>query len=584
MKWVLVEADAGAEARLSSQAGLHPLIARLMVGRGITEPAAVSAFLSCDLSALSAPGIFLHMEKAVGRIRAAVSQREKIVIYGDYDVDGVTGSAILFRALTDLGAQVECYIPDRMSEGYGLNAEAVRKIKSSGGGLVITVDCGISALREAELARSIGLELIITDHHESAAVHPGHDGTPGNALLPDAYAILHPSILSPSIPAGTREGVAGLTGAGVAFKLAQALMDARPDDERLRPLLPLATLGTVADVGAITGENRVLVKHGLEILSSDSPELGHGIRALKEVSGIAGKPVTVGTVGFTLAPRINASGRLESAEMAFRLFTTGSREEALTLAGALDTVNRERRSIEEDIREDARKRCRQTDLDAAGALVLSSDEWHPGVIGIVASRIAEEFYRPTALISVKDGLGKGSGRSIPGFDLYEGLSACADLLTGFGGHKYAAGFSIAEDKIPELRRRLSAVALERMAASGFVRTLSIDSAIAFEDLTFDLMRELEKLAPFGQGNPEPRLGAKGLEVLSSRIVGNNHLKFRVKQGQGGAFGAIAFNRGDLHGKQVREGARLAAVFTPKLNTWNGRTDIELDIKDVKIEK
>lgn len=581
MKWVLAACDADVARRLSDQAGVHPIIARLLVGRGVVDPAAAQEFLSADLAGLTDHGVFAGMAKAVHRIRKAVSGREKITVYGDYDVDGVTGAALLFLELKAMGADVSSYIPDRMTEGYGLNAEAVKKIRASGAGLVITVDCGISALREAELARSLGLDLIITDHHESAAVH--HDGHGAGNMLPDAYAILHPELLSPNVSSFVRERVRGLTGVGVAFKLVQALMEAGPEDERPRKYLDLVTLGTVADMGRIMGENRVLVKHGLEALSTGaSPR--PGIAALKQVSGLNGKKITTGTVGFTLAPRINASGRLDRADTAFRLLTTDSPEEAAAAATALDTVNRERQAIEEGIWEEARELCRKMDLSSTGAIILSSDQWHQGVIGIVASRIADEFYRPTGLISVKDGLGKGSARSIPGFDLYEGLSRCSDHLLGFGGHKYAAGITVAEDRIPCLREQLSAVALERMGAGGFVRSLSIDSAVTFDELTQDLVQGIERLAPFGQGNPEPRLGAKGLEVTASRIVGNNHLKLRLKQKNGIAFNAIAFNRGGLLRNRVRDGARVAAVFTPKLNTWNGATNIELDIRDVKVEK
>jgi single-stranded-DNA-specific exonuclease len=302
------------------------------------------------------------------------------------------------------------------------------------------------------------------------------------------------------------------------------------------------------------------------------------------VSGLNGKKIGVGTVGFSLAPRINASGRLERADMAFRLLTTDSQEEARELASALDTVNRERQSVEEGIWKDARMLCLQAEPAASGALVLASDRWHPGVIGIVASRIVEEFYRPTALVCVQNGVGKGSARSIPGFDLHAGLTACSDLLMGFGGHKYAAGFSITEENIPRFRERLSSLVIDRMGSQGFVRTLSVDGAVTLDELTIDLMREIEKLSPFGQGNPEPRLGARGLEVLSGRIVGNNHLKIRLRQGKGAMLDAIAFNKGALLGRQVRDGALLAAVFTPRLNSWNGTTAVELEIRDLKNDK
>ncbi len=583
MKWVLAEPDAAAAESLSSAAGLHPLIARLMVIRGITRPEAAQFFLSCDLSGLSDPGSFSQMDRSVERIRKAIADREKIVVYGDYDVDGVTGSSLLFLALKQLGAEVECYIPDRMTEGYGLNAAALANLKASGDSLVVSVDCGITAFSQAEAARSAGLDLIITDHHEISCSNGLNGSNGSNLQLPAAYAILHPALLVPDAPAGMREQVSGLTGVGIAFKLAQALMGASAGDS-LHSYLDLVTLGTVADVGKITGENRILVKHGLEMLSSGSRRHRPGVAALKDVAGLNGKKVGVGTVGFTLAPRINASGRLERADAAFRLLVTDSDDEARQLASDLDTVNRERQAVEEGIWQEARKLCLRSDPAAAGALVLSSDQWHPGVIGIVASRLAEEFYRPAALICIQRGIGKGSARSIPGFDLYAGLTDCADLLLGFGGHKYAAGFTIAEDRIPKFRERLGRIVLERMGSDGFVRLLSVDGAVKLDELTLDLMHELEKLAPFGQGNPEPRLGARGLEVLSSRIVGNNHLKLRLRQGQGPALDAIAFNKGPLFGRQVRDGARLAAVFTPRLNAWNGSASVELEIRDIKTDK
>lgn len=581
MKWVLAESDGVVAAELAEQAGLHPLIAGLMVNRGITEPSDARAFLACDLSALSDPALFSQMEKAVARVRTAITNREKIVVYGDYDVDGVTGASLLYLALKELGAVVDCYLPDRMSEGYGLNGKALETLKNSGTQLVISVDCGITAVREAETARSLGLDLIITDHHEISGLN-GLNGS--NSLsLPDAYAILHPGLLSARASVQTRERVGVLTGVGVAFKLAQALFGVSADDVRLAPYLDLVTLGTIADVGRITGENRILVRHGLEALSSEAGTQRPGLAALKQVAGLNGKKIGVGVVGFTLAPRINASGRLGRADTAFRLLTTDSPEEALELARALDAVNKERQSVEERIREDARMLCSRTDIEASGALVLSSSEWHPGVIGIVASRIVEEFFRPTALICVRDGIGKGSARSIPGFNLYEGLVACSDLLLGFGGHKYAAGFTIAKDTIPRFRERLNSIVLERIGPQGFVRTLSVDGAVTLDELTMELMREMEKLAPFGQGNPEPRLGARDLEVVSSRIVGNNHLKLRLRQRNSVSLGAIAFNRANLFGTQVRDGARLAAVFTPRLNVWNGNISVELEIRDMKTE-
>ncbi len=583
MKWVLAEPDEKTVASLAERAGLHPLIARLMVIRGIAHPGDARTYLDGDLSSLSAPSLFKGMERAVGRIRRALADREKIVVYGDYDVDGVTGSSLLFLALRRLGAEIRCYIPDRMAEGYGLNSKALEELKASGAGLIITVDCGISAVREAQAAGSLGLDLIITDHHEFNSSNAGNGHGPDDVILPEAHAVLHPALLQTDAPDVVRDRVAGLTGVGVAFKLAQALLDADAADDCLTEYLDLVTLGTVADVGMIRGENRILVKHGLARLSSDGVPPRPGIAALKQVSGLSGKRISAGAVGFTLAPRINASGRLERAEVAFRLLTTDSAEEARGLASTLDEVNKARQAVEESIAAQARRTCRREDLTNVGAFVLSSEEWHPGVIGIVASRIVEEFYRPAALICVKDGIGKGSARSIPGFDLYHGLTRCSDLLLGFGGHKYAAGFTIAEEMIHRFRERLSALVMESMGDSGFVRILTVDSAVELDDLTPDLARGIENMAPFGQGNPEPKLGARGLEVVSSRVVGNNHLKLRLRGRNGAAFDAIAFKRGDLRSTVARNGARVAAVFTPRLNAWSGNEAVELEIKDIKTD-
>jgi single-stranded-DNA-specific exonuclease len=583
MKWVLAESDEGAVATLAEQASLHPLIARLLVNRGITAESDARFFLSSDLSTLSDPAIFDQMERSVTRIRTAIAGGETIVIYGDYDVDGVSGTSLLYLALKKLGARVSSYIPDRITEGYGLNTAALEAIRNKGAGLVISVDCGITAHREAVAARSLGLDLIITDHHEFVDAK-GPNGLSINDLpLPDAYAILHPLRLLSDVPADMRRHVAGLTGVGIVFKLVQALLNVAANNEHLKSYLDLVALGTVADVGKITGENRILVRHGLEAMSSTTAARS-GIAALKQLAGLNGKKVGVGTVGFTIAPRLNASGRLARADMAFRLLTTDSVDEASELASSLDSMNRERQSVEERILEDARRLCLQSAPSEAGALVLSSQGWHPGVVGIVASKIVEEFYRPTALICVKNGVGKGSARSIPGYDLYEGLTACSDLLMGFGGHKYAAGFSLSEENIGPFRERLSELVLKKLGPQGFVRTLSIDGSVTLDDLTMDLMGEIEKMAPFGQGNPEPRLGARGLQVVSSRVVGNSHLKLKLRQGRGKTMDAIAFDKGSLLGKQVRDGAQLAVVFTPRVNAWNGSKTVELDIRDIKVDR
>ncbi len=588
MRWVLAETDQTAARRLADEAGLHPLIAALLVNRGILEHETAASFLACDLAGLSEPWIFSHMESAVSRIHRAVKAGEKIVVYGDYDADGVTAAAVLYLVLKELGADADYYIPDRLSEGYGLNLSALDSIKKSGAGLVVTVDCGISAFAEAEHAASIGLDLVITDHHQIVSSCPAssNEKTPDENrrayALPSAHAILHPLLLNEGVNQIVRDRVAVLTGVGVAFKLAQALLDADAGDPRLMKYLDLVAVGTVADVGSITGENRILVKHGLDILSS--VDLRPGLAALKQEAGIDGRPVGVGMVGFSLGPRLNASGRLENAYAALRLLTTLSQEEAVALAKQLDSLNRERQSVEDAIREEARAKCIDYDMERTGAFVLDSPDWHPGVVGIVASRIADEFYRPAALIAVRDGVGKGSARSIPGFDLYAGLLECRDILLNFGGHTYAAGFAVQEKKIPELRTRLNDIALERLGKTGFMKTLFIDCAVNLSDITTDLVRDIERLAPFGQGNPEPRLGARGLDVIDARVVGNNHLRLRLGSSDSATLTAIGFGKAGLLGKRLRIGSKIAAVFTPRVKTWNGLTSVELEIRDIKTEK
>ncbi len=577
MKWVLTQHDDRAVARLRDEVGVSPLIATLLANRGIEDPGAARLFLANSLSDLSDPRVFLQMDRASARIKDAIARRERITVYGDYDVDGVSGSALLFLALRELGAETDWYIPDRLTEGYGLNPTALDRIKAAGGGLVITVDCGISALDAALHARSIGLDLIVTDHHEFAG---NADGGGDKRPLPVAEAVLHPCLLHPDADAGIAERVGVITGVGVAFKLAHALAGSGAIDQRLAGFLDLATLGTVADMGRLTGENRILVRHGLDALSS--PAGRPGIAALKRVAGLNGKRITAGTVGFSLAPRINASGRMERADSAFRLLTTGSADEAGRLAQALDDANRERQAVEERITGEARGMCGAMEMGRTGAIVLANEGWHPGVIGIVASRVVEEFYRPTALISLKDGIGKGSARSIHGFDLYRGMRECADLLLGFGGHKYAAGFSIAEDRIPAFRERLDGIVRRDVGPEGFERTVMVDGPVKLAELTIELVRGLEQLEPFGRGNPEPRLGARDLAVLSARTVGNNHLKMRLRQECGMPFDAIAFNRAGRPDCAGRD--RIAAVFTPRISTWNGATGIELEIKDLKPER
>ncbi|MBI5197480.1 MAG: single-stranded-DNA-specific exonuclease RecJ, partial [Nitrospirae bacterium] len=486
-RWVRCEDEDEIRCRISEGLGISPVVAQILVNRGIREMAQAKEFLEVGPRWLHDPFLLPDMDRAVDRVLKAMDLGEKIVIYGDYDVDGVTASALYLQFFRSRGIDAGLYIPHRMTEGYGLNAAALERIREEGGAVVITADCGTTATAEVERGQALGLDLIVTDHHETSEA------------LPKACAIVNPHRRDSVYP------FKGLTGVGVALKLVQGILTrlisggSMSDGEFPRELyeyLDLVTLGTVADVAPIMGENRFFVKEGLQRLTQEKRP---GIAALKEVSGQAGMEAGVGMVGFALAPRINAAGRLEHADAGVRLLVTQDRGEAIEIARRLDLVNRERQKIEEKIRKEAREMVLQTpDLDRAKVLVLASESWHPGVIGIVASKIAEEFYRPTVMIAVNpEGIGKGSARSIPAFHLYEALESCRPVLEAFGGHKYAAGLTVRKENIPSLRERLSARSQEMLTDEDFIPRLKVDMEVDLEEINFTLLKEMELLSPFG---------------------------------------------------------------------------------------
>jgi single-stranded-DNA-specific exonuclease len=457
LRWVLPEPSNVDIHFISSSLALHPLAARVLINRGFATPEAATAFLADRLSDLPDPYLMKGMRAAADRICEALAARQRITLYGDYDVDGVCSTALLFLFLRDLGANVDTYIPHRLDEGYGLNASAVERLAASGTRVLVTLDCGITSFAEISRAKDLGVDVVIVDHH----------AVPDT--LPPALAVLNPH--QPGCGYPTRH----LCAAGVAFNLcvgirqrlrAQGMFGPRPDsgqvrrkEPNLRSILDLVALATVADVVPLTGANRVLVKHGLEELTAARRP---GIQALKEISGLAAQsPVTAGQVGFRLGPRINAAGRLHDASLGLRLLCAETLEEARPLAAALDAANLERRGIEQEILVEALRQAEA--LAPAKGLVLHSPSWHPGVIGIVASRVVERFHRPTVMVALKDGVGRGSGRSIEGFNLVTALKECASHLVKYGGHKQAAGLALETDRLPAFCQAFEAIAAQRLS-------------------------------------------------------------------------------------------------------------------------
>lgn len=549
---------------------LSPLVARLLINRGLdTIPKAIS-FLNPTLRAgLRTPLLFPDMERAAKRLLRARAEGELVCIYGDYDVDGVTGSAQLLLFLREIGMEPDLYIPHRTREGYGLNADAVRQIAERGTKVIVTADCGASAHAEVSLAQRLGVDVIICDHHHVPEARP------------PAYAVLNP--MEKDCPFS----FTGLSGAGVVFYLLMGLrMYLRKTGETnlpdLRNYLDLVCLGTVADLVPLIEENRVLVTHGLKrIMHPHRP----GIQALKEVSGES--TITSRSLGFRLGPRINAGGRLAEAQKAVELLTTDDIDRARMLAADLNAENHLRQSIEQQILDDATAMAEGLPgLAERRSIVLASDNWHPGVIGIVASRLVERFARPTFLIALKDGLGKGSGRSPKVFHLYEGLLACADLLEGYGGHRQAAGLSIRADLVAAFAERFEAIVQERVTAEDLISIIDVDGELDLTAVNATTIDDIAQLEPYGQGNPEPVFVARGVQIVSQRIVGANssqgkpgHLKLGLKSAQGGPLiEAIGFGMGRV---SLARGARIDVLFTPTLNVWNGTSSLQLRLHDLR---
>jgi single-stranded-DNA-specific exonuclease len=512
------------------------------------------------------PGII----EAARRLHEAVRAQRPICVYGDYDVDGVTGTAILYTTLQLLGAKVEYFVPHRLEDGYGLNARALQKIAASGGSLVVTVDCGIASLSEAEEAKRLGLELLITDHHEF------------KPQLPAADVLVHPRLVGSAYPFG------GLCGSGVAFKLAWAVAKLASGGDkvttRLREYLldavTLVALGTVADVMPLLDENRIFVRHGLARLKH-SPATG--LKALLQVCNLDTRAeLTASDIGFTLAPRINAAGRLGSAQIAVELLITAAPEQAEDLARQLEEHNQRRQQMEKHIYVEAREMLEQADMLSKSALVLARGGWHAGLIGIVAGRLADLYARPTLMIAIGDGdkMAVGSGRSVPGFRLHEALAACAEHLTSHGGHAAAAGFKLRPTAIMPFRESFCTLAAGHFPAGPPTPRLTLDAEVPLSALTFNVVESLSQLEPYGNANPAPMLLAGDLQVrgFPRRLGNDRHLSFHVRQ-HGKEMRAIAFGMGDRLEELMSANGACCLAFTPRINEWQGWSSVELLIRD-----
>lgn len=540
---------------LSRAASVSSAFAQILINRGIKTPEAVKGFVSPSVDDLIDPVTLSGVKEATSIIKDAIKSGKGILVHGDYDADGITGTAIMFSAIERLGGKVSYFIPERLKHGYGFHKTGVEYAKGVGAELIITVDCGITSFEAVKIAKEEGIEVIITDHHE-----PKHDKT-GALKIPDASAVVNPRLDS-DVPV--------LSGSAVALKVAQALLGT----EEAVTMLDLACLGTVADVIPLIEESRVIVKEGLELINEAARP---GIRALKEVSGINGRTLSAGLLSFTLIPRINASGRIDHAGSVLELLITDNPDEAYKIAHRIDKLNSKRQKIEEDVHNEAMEQLNYKGYDLT--IVLASEGWHEGVVGIVASRLTEMYYRPSFVFTIKDGIAQGSARSIPSFDLYEGLLKCSDILLSFGGHRQAAGLRLDAERLKEFEERMNQIIAETLTDEDLIPTLTLDASVSLKEVNFNLLREIKLLEPLGYGNPEPVLGTKGLEVIEPRVVGNNHLKMRLKD-RSVYIDAIGFDLGEML-EVVESSSRVDVAYIPQINEWEGGKNIQLRLVGVR---
>jgi len=554
-RWIIHPQDLQLQKSISDSLSINPIISQLLINRQITSVAGAKMFLSADMASLYNPFLLTDMDLAVARIKLAQIQSEKVLIYGDYDVDGVTSSALLRRLLDRLGIKTVNYIPHRMEEGYGLNQEVAEFAKAQGVSLLITVDCGISAFAPIEAINAVGIDVIVIDHHE-----------PDGAKLPPALAVIDPKREDCLYP------FKNLCAVGLVAKLMQAILGDIPLED-----LDLVALGTVADVVPLRGENRIFVKNGLPVIAMTNKP---GLQALLEVSKIAGKKMKPYYIGFILGPRLNAAGRMDSATISLDLLLSENPADAYALACSLEAHNLTRQKMQTEVVEEALAMIEGDEvLKAQDIIVVHKEGWHKGVLGIVASRIVDKYYRPTVVISVEDGIGTGSARSIDGFHLHEALTSCAAVLENYGGHKRAAGLRVKYDNIDAFRQAINDYARDILPQEKFVPTLDIDCEIPLSVIDLNLVEIISSMEPHGEGNPPPIFCSRGLTVKSQPVLmGRDTIKFWVSDGIK-TISAVGFGMGGFKEK-VKLGGQVDLAYTLSIDDWNKAPTVQLMLKDI----
>ena len=555
-KWEYLEQDEELIKQIATKHNISELLAKILVNRGITGEEEIEIFLNPKRNNFHNPFLLNDMEKAVDRIIKAIETKEKTIIYGDYDVDGITSITVLKKFLNERGLQVDYYIPNRLDEGYGLNAEAIKKIAEQGYTLMITVDCGISGIEEVKKATSYGIETIITDHHEQLET------------LPEAYAIVNPKRKDNTYP------FRGLAGVGVVFKVIQAISQKlNLDEKEYLKYLDIVCIGTISDIVPLVDENRVIAKLGLMLVKCTK---NIGLRELIKETGY--KNVDSFMVSFGIAPRINACGRMGKQEEALELFLTDDYEKACTITKNLNQYNLQRQEIEKNIFDQAIEELQKENIDNLNSIVLAGENWHHGVIGIVASRITEKYFKPTILIGIENEIGKGSGRSVPGFDLHDALAQSAEYLEKYGGHEMAVGLSLNKDKIKDFKIHFEQIAKDKNVKS-IVPVIKIDCEIGKKELNKQTVEQIKLLEPFGEKNKPPLISYKNLKIVSIRTLSEGkHLKLMLKDGND-TVNAIGFNLGELINDYLI-GDKVDVVGTLEINNYNCEEQIQINIKDM----
>ena len=563
-QWKIIENHDTDKNALSKKLGIHPLLAKILVNRNLTTAETAQIFLNPSLKDLHNPFLMKDMQKGVDHLIKAIYQNKKIMIYGDYDADGVTSLVLLVKFLRNIHRKVDFYIPSRMDEGYGLNKNVIDQMKHNQVGLIVTVDCGVSEGDHIAYARNHGIDTIILDHHEIPDA------------MPTAVAIINPKQADCLFP------FKHLSAVGIVFNFLIALRSQLRKDgfwnnhpyPNLKQYLDIVALGTIGDIAPLVDENRIFAKFGLDLMT-ENPRTG--IRALKEVANIETQVIDSTRSSFCLIPRINAAGRIASASDAVNLLLTEDINEARIIAQRLDTLNHKRRIMEKEmLHEIIEMMNHDKGKNQRHSIVFASDKWHPGVIGIVASRLVDRFGRPAIIISMKDGIGKGSGRSVRGFNIYQSLKECEPLLISYGGHRFAAGISIDERNVNEFSLLFDQAASSEISHDDFVAETLIDSQCDLDELSHNFITEMSNLAPYGSKNPEPVLCVKNASIGMSSVVGNNHLRMRIHK-DGTSCNSIWFSKGQLIEAMTDQVMDIA--FTPQLNYWNGTADIQLKLID-----